>query len=151
MLSPGNHAKPCKFWYVKPVGKFMESGHSGQCRRRRRLQPHPCGGNEEKRRKVNLVHAKLKNEWPWTRQQRIERCSGLHSSTNLESTLRRSCRSKPQKTYTARNCGVSVLHYCADSRCVAVQVLCELRTEDIAIKRENLHFRRPHSHLAPPH
>jgi len=23
MLLPGNHAKPCKFWYVKPVENFM--------------------------------------------------------------------------------------------------------------------------------
>jgi len=27
----------------------------------------------------------------------------------------------------------------------------ELHTEDIAIERENSHFRRPHSHLTPPH
>jgi len=27
----------------------------------------------------------------------------------------------------------------------------ELRTEDIAIEGENSHFRRPHSHLTPPH
>jgi len=147
VLSPGNRVKPCKFWYVKSVGKFIEGR---QCERRRRLQPHPCAGNEQKRRKVNLVHAKLKNQWPWTWQQRIERRLGLHSSTNVESALRRGCRSKPQKTYTQK---LEFLRYifAADSRRVAAQVLSELRAEGIAIERENSHFRRPHSHLTPPH
>ena len=55
----------------------------------------PQNRKPKKRRKLNHVHAKLKSVWSvsFNWQQRLEsRLLGQHSTTNLESALRRGCR-----------------------------------------------------------